>query len=318
MSLTSHLATSASPIRRFLEDSFPILEGTKRGSPLAKELSSFLGFDKLPPCHLPTLAPKSNQGTIGTAVDYRLRYCFDAYRSSDTVAAIGVDMLGGKAGKNGARFLDYHDNLVDRLKPVTRHLSDNEEVTLDASCVVMAWFEQIYRSGVTFPEFEIALKKATVEEILAIVPPEVVQDIRQLSVAFASDAKHLLKSNAILNPEFAGSLDVGGADADIIVDRTLIDFKCTSKIDGSKLRAAALQLLGYVLLDYDDEYAITEIMVYLPRQRCSWRIPLWHFVLPTTDVLLASRGKADGIEMLMEKRLKKLRREFRKIARSVE
>src|SRR6202012_5607094 len=95
MSLTAHLDTPTSPIRLFLEDAFPMLQGTRRGAPLGKELSSFLGFDKLPRCHLPTLAPKNNQGTIGTAVDYRLRYCFGVFRATDTVAALGVAMLGG-------------------------------------------------------------------------------------------------------------------------------------------------------------------------------------------------------------------------------
>jgi hypothetical protein len=64
MSLTSHLDSANSPVREYLEASFPILTGTKRGSPLAKPFLSFLGLDKLPPCRLPTLAPKSNQGTI--------------------------------------------------------------------------------------------------------------------------------------------------------------------------------------------------------------------------------------------------------------
>lgn len=320
MSLTDHLRTPTSPVRIFLEDSFPILEGTKRGSPLAKELSRFLGFDKLPPCRLPTLAPKYNQGTIGTAVDYRLRCYFQTYRPFDTTAAAGVNRLGGKAGRVGSRFLDYHDGLVTGLDPSAHHLSADDEAALNTSCVVMAWFEQIYRSGSTaFPELDALPKNVTVEDLLAIVPSEVVQDIEQLSAAFASDAKHLFKPDPILNPTFSGSLDVGGADADIIVDRILIDFKCTSKVDALKLRAAALQLLAYVLLDYDRRYAISEIMVYLPRQRSSWRIPLWHFVLPPADVILAmSRGETSDMDSLMEERLKKLRQEFRRVIRQIE
>jgi len=73
------------------------------------------------------------------------------------------------------------------------------------------------------------------------------------SAAFASDAADLFKVTAVLNPTFKGSTGIGGADADIIVDKTLIEFKCTAKADGRKLHEGALQLLGYVLLDYSDE-----------------------------------------------------------------
>jgi hypothetical protein len=320
MSLTYHLRMRSSPIRIFLQDSFPILEGTKRGSPLAAELSSFLDFDRPRPCRLPTLAPEINQGTIGTAVDYRLRYYFQAYQSSDTVAANGIAMLAGKSRKIGGRFLDYTDKLVARLNPVARELSSDDEAALNTSCVVMAWFEQIYRSGMLFPRFEALLKSEKLEGLLAVVPSGVVQDITQLSIMFQSDAKQLFKPNPVLNPTFSGSRDVeGGADADILVDGILIDFKCTSKVDAPKLRAAALQLLGYVLLDYDGEYDISEIMVYLPRQRCSWRVPLWHLVLPPADVMLAmNRGETDGMDFLVQKRLKKLRQEFRMVARSIQ
>ena len=117
MSLTSHLRLPDSPVRMYLEESFPILEQSKRGRPLARELSSFLSFDKLPPCRLPTLAPKSNQGTIGTAVDYRLRYHFRPYDAYETAAAVGISMLGGGLGTLGRKFLDYQNELVARLKP---------------------------------------------------------------------------------------------------------------------------------------------------------------------------------------------------------
>ena len=78
-----------------------------------------------------------------------------------------------------------------------------------------------------------------------------------------------------------------------------------------------MQMLGYVLLDYDDEYEISDVMVYLPRQRCSWRVPLWQFVLPAADVILAmSRGTIEGVESDAEIKLKTLRRDFRRVAKS--
>ena len=113
------------------------------------------------------------------------------------------------------------------------------------------------------------MQRTSVEDLLSAVQPDIVRDISQLSTAFASDAGALFNSDAILNPTFSGSVDIGGGDADLIVRGTIIDFKCTLKIDAAKLREAALQLLGYVLLDYDNKYAISDILVYLPRQRTS-------------------------------------------------
>lgn len=62
---------------------------------------------------------------------------------------------------------------------------------------------------------------------------------------------------------FSGSDDVGGADFDLIVDRCLFDIKATRKagVTTSYLR----QLLGYWLLDYDDQFKISRLGIYLAR-----------------------------------------------------
>ncbi len=316
MSLTSHLRSHNSPVRMYLEQAFPILRLWKRGSPHAKEFSTILGFDVLPPCSLPTLAPKSPQGTIGTAVDYRLRYYFQAYDSHETVAAQGVSMLVGNAGRVGRKFLDHHNNLIAHLSPVGCQLNSEDETALNTNCVILAWFESVYRSGAVFPEFDLLLRRVKVDDLISAVQPDVVQDITQLSSAFASDARGLFKPDPILNPTFQGSLDVGGADADMIVDKAIIEFKCTSNVDAPKLRDTALQLLGYVLLDYSGKYAVSDLLIYLPRQRFSWRRPLWQFVLaPEVVQETLKRGDAPKTSVVVEQ-LRKRRAEFRKVARS--
>ncbi len=67
-----------------------------------------------------------------------------------------------------------------------------------------------------------------------------------------------------LNPTFKGSGDIGGADADLILNECLLDIKTTvvPKITNTML----YQLIGYVLLDYEDEYHIKEVGIYLARQ----------------------------------------------------
>lgn len=69
----------------------------------------------------------------------------------------------------------------------------------------------------------------------------------------------------VLNPTFfEGSMDVGGADGDLISGDALIDIKARMK---PEVKADDLfQLLGYVLLDYEDMWAIRKVAVYLARQ----------------------------------------------------
>ena len=223
-------------------------------------------------------------------------------------------MLGGGLGTLGRKFLDYQNELIGRLKPAEHQLNDHDEATLNIGCVILAFFEQIYRAGHIFPPLDSLPKRAQLSDLIATVQPDMIQDIGQLSTAFASDAKALFKLNAVLNPTFQGSLSVGGADADIIVDKTIIDFKCTSKVDAAALRSAALQLLGYVLLDYDRKYGISDIMVYLPRQRGSWHMPLWQLVLPPADVILPlSSQNMVRVETMAEEILRERRKGFRKI-----
>jgi len=106
--------------------------------------------------------------------------------------------------------------------------------------------------------------KRNVEELLAI--PQVVEldDLGALFALFYDRCHDLLSRPHVLNPTFAGSLDVGGADADFIVDGCLIDMKATIS---SQIRADFLyQLAGYLLLDYHDAYHITSVGIYMVRQ----------------------------------------------------
>jgi hypothetical protein len=69
----------------------------------------------------------------------------------------------------------------------------------------------------------------------------------------------------VCGPVFAGSGDIGGADADYILDGLLLDCKATK--DPRRLgREEIYQLAGYLLLDYDDQFGIDQVGLYLSRQ----------------------------------------------------
>jgi len=95
----------------------------------------------------------------------------------------------------------------------------------------------------------------------------------------------------ILNPLFAGSGEIGGADADLIAAGCLIDVKTTVDPKFSKTRLL-YQLLGYVLLDYEDAYRIRSVAIYLSRQALLVRWPLQ----PLVAMLVG--GKAPSLSEL--------------------
>jgi hypothetical protein len=80
--------------------------------------------------------------------------------------------------------------------------------------------------------------------------------------------------DAVFKPTFSGGSAIGGADADLIVDRCLIEVKAT--INPGKIGKASWpwQLLGYALLDLDNRYELSELALYLARQGLLLRWPI--------------------------------------------
>lgn len=93
-------------------------------------------------------------------------------------------------------------------------------------------------------------------------------------------------------PAFAGSTDIGGADADFIVDGLLLDCKATTT--PTRLGSTEIgQLAGYLLLDYDDQYRITQVGLYLSRQgtAIAWQVPEFLRLIGTDEPLPQLRGR---------------------------
>ena len=332
MSLTSHLMNPKSPISQFFRIQFP--NSRRFLGPARKQIRE--GSPIFPDCDVPW-------GTIGTALDYRLRYYFAATPSDEFVAyegargltdaqpvassaqldftwtgnmndavtifdrhtskkvftyfpehnggfvsarsgvseslmseavAFGSRVVSGEIAKSDdgsallkSEYKDFFsglDALIEEIDPVARKLPQSQEDQLNRYCIVLALLEEVARVGLR-PSSPLAKDKScNTGELLSIAKCHWVDDLRELSWQFFGGNHHLLAHPHVLNPKFEGSSDIGGADADLIVDGKLIDIKTTKK---REIKADWLwQLLGYVLLDYPGRYRINGIGLYMSRQ----------------------------------------------------
>ena len=304
MSLTSHLKDKESPVQRFIAETFP-----NTRPPLADCREAM----RESPLILGDGVAGVGYSYVGRAIDYRIRYHFAITPIEDLWAFDGALLVLGEGRWIPERFqltdacvggsFKTLDLAVDAIAAHRRHPTHAEERSLARFCLVLGAFEAVARAGpVTWPPpyFSGSLPE-TEDELLELVPDDWVEDAAALGAAFAERYPSWHGADAVLNPEFAGAADIGGADGDLIADGCLWEIKTTKE---RGLKGVVLhQLLGYALLDYDDKYAIDRIGVLLPRQdtRVSW---------PIRELIATMSGRDDL-------QLPELRREFRAICEGV-
>ncbi len=320
MSLTTELAKRQSPIAQYLKIVGAVVAETTRGTSFTEQCKQLLGLDSLPSVAVVPAVPGADAGMVGTAFDYRLRFHLDTCRSREFVAWKGAGLLTSlepAAEHAVSRFFSNLDTLTLRLSPAGRVLSDDEETLLSAYCVVLAQFESVFRTrGQWVPhlpsENKINFGPET-EHLLQLAPDAVVEEVVNLSRS-ASDAMSPLiphVANGSLpyssNPVFAGSSAIGGADADFIIAGTLFELKTTKTLDAAAVRNALLQLLGYSLLDYDDEFEIRRVGVYFARHAWVTAWPLWELIFPTAMVVQRCLAGTEPTASEVSARLQELR-----------
>ena len=279
MSLTTLISDPRSPVRYWMSHHFPDVRDA------LKDLR-----DSLPDMTGRTIAsPGRASSTVGMALDYRLRLYWKATPLEDLVAWLGATMAaqagagrllrGYKPERDGellrwpktaslapAAFFAAFDRYLERHPPAKRRLPGPEELRLARYCYVLGLYEEVARVGFVWPTSYLASLpvEATAKEVLAVVPDERVRDIARMSWACYEALHDCFERPIVLNPNFAGSSYVGGADADLVLDHRLIEIKTT--VDARLDEGWLLQLLGYVLLDWDDEYGIDGLGVLFARQ----------------------------------------------------
>ncbi|MEU3401992.1 UvrD-helicase domain-containing protein [Streptomyces filamentosus] len=222
---------------------------------------------------------------LGHTIDYRLRLGLGG-GLGDAVAH-GVRLLGSQTPLDGAPAAPVRSALhtagTRLLARVRAHLDGSMllvEDDLTRLCHVAGYFEAVYRNGVFLRRHNLlaqADSATTLDDLTAAVPVYVLEDIAeqmQLAEEPFAPLRQLPAAQRVCGPVFAGSTDLGGADADFITGGLLIDCKATThphQIGTSQVQ----QLAGYLLLDYDDAYGIDRVGFYLSRQGglITWSVP---------------------------------------------
>ena len=283
MSLTRELHRKGSPVRRFLHETFPNTRGP---------LAACRGALRVPlVADLPAGTHPAAYGQVGAAMDYRIRYHLAVTPPHQLVAFRGALLLirphEGRLPASAlakaalirenstltracvAGFFGALDRAVAAIGPHRRRPDEAEELTLGRLCLVLGAFEAAFRNPLAWPPPYIGdARPDTVPELLALVPDDWVWDVAALGSAFAE--RHAAWRGVRFRPQSEvrrqhrhrgrrcrshhGRLSLGDQDDE------------APGAQGQWLR----QLIGYVLLDYEDEHAIDRVGLLLPRQGTSF------------------------------------------------
>lgn len=251
--------------------------------------------DKLDIVVSPKQIHSSYAGEIGTAFDYLVRFNLErinkeTFISKDYwVAELGLELvlrpfqlskeeiisIGYYRDRqvNREKFMDFLESEFQQAKKRYEKFIKDGRLTKDLikSSIFLAKLDVKYRTGIT-------------DANLDNIETDKVDELKKLFAIVPWD-KLTAKKRCILNPTFGkGSLLVGGADADLIIDNTLIDIKSSKNL---KLKRRDLnQIIGYHLLSIiggingKKTPKIKQIGIYFARYGHIWQMPLSDYYNP--------------------------------------
>ncbi len=275
LSLTSQLKFENSPVSQFLGEHLPRVHG-----PVGDYQRRIAGLAR-PVQPMDVRYPAWS--SLGHAIDYRLRLLLgwlpgDPVRAGIEITGSPFPLRGAPAGPARAALHTAGQHLLTVLKGYLAGRTRLTEDQVCQLCFVAASYEDVYRTGEVrrYSLLTGASPQTRLRDLTAAVPDYVAADL-QRQLALASPVferfRALPAHRVICGPVFTGSADIGGADADFIIGGLLLDCKAT--VSPFRLGNAEInQLAGYLLLDYDDQYGIDRVGLYLSRQgtAVTWKV----------------------------------------------
>ena len=313
MSLTIHLNDKQSPFRKLVEDCAPALATAAGQSKAGKEFARQLGLYDLAKAPLVVPLPEEvhdkrrHSPTVGTAFDIRTRMMLGQFEPNYSASALGVRAFSFRyAGlmKDGERITEMLEDSFREAENLTIQGTDKDK---DRASIIFTWCEALYRAGLRalFSSLGERLHASkTVDDLFASIPPAMLADVSNLRAANQAQVEQWRTMNRrgasyTENPHFTGAYLVGGADGDWFIDDTLFDCKVKDTITAPWVRKVLMQLLGYLILDLDNDYQAKCIGIWLPRQATvrTWEI---EEILGSDASTILAKARVD-VERMMER-----------------
>jgi hypothetical protein len=276
-SLTRELKKPDSPIARHLRERFPNVRDLRRH--YAEAAAGLTPIEPRPGARIA-------YGTLGTAFDWQVRFLVEP--APDLHLAFAGAWLAGKDlfSLCGVLMAEVGGSLTLGRRPgpapprPAAPAGGHRAAALDAerlarACWALALFTEVRRSGLAAGSpLGVLDPAASLEELLALASADEIADL----LALAGAARRVLlpvlaeRGGPVhVGPTFAGSVDLA-ADADLIAGGLLLELKV--KLGGRRSegrrrcsleRLTLYELLGYLLLDYENAYRIEALGVYSAR-----------------------------------------------------
>lgn len=199
---------------------------------------------------------------VGTAFDYlfRWRVLRDDFDASTLVAWQGA----------------LHINQSHVVSDIVM-LGNQDPSMLPELSIVLSWYEQIFRSGIVSDYI------GTLDEMLNNVPTSELEDVRLLDATIEDvwDLK-AIRMGFVQNPILPNGGLVGGADGDWIAKGVLYDCKTSVKKHPMTINNLN-QIICYALLDWHNQFNLTGLGLYYPRQKTKIEYPIERLISDIED-----------------------------------
>jgi hypothetical protein len=246
---------------------------------------------------------------VGTAFDYLLRFYVQrlnpkavtgrwiaelsvSHPLSPLLTDVVLDADTGRISFTETDQTRQVREIIERAKKVHSNYLSSGEVTDEVieSTLLLAQLDPVFRAGF-------------VDENIGTVHKEDVADLRNL-ISIVNPAVFRARELCLLNPTFGeGSRLVGGADADLVIDDTIIDVKTTKKPELQRKHFD--QLMGYYVLheitgvgELRPKPKITRVAVYFSRYAYLYVLDLHEVIDGRTfpDFIRWFKGRASELK----------------------
>jgi hypothetical protein len=184
---------------------------------------------------------------------------------------VGIDVAPALAGIAGALGVPLPARPPGRVRVFTGPVpgSDADPGLLARSCWALALLTEAFRAGPVIaargPLGRFRGGSVSGDDLLGLAPPAGLTQLAEFRHVFETALLPQFAARIgpwALGPTFAGS-ELIKADADLIAAGLLLELKTSAKL--SLGITDLLQVIGYALLDFDDDYRIAELGIFTAR-----------------------------------------------------